>query len=79
MSLRDAIPGLELVVKHNLSPREAESFLLFFEGHITNSQLAKKLKTSDKNAHAIIMKLRLKGLVKIKSRKEDRTIVYGIK
>jgi len=75
----DIKPGLEFAAQHELTKREIEIILLFMEGDRTLDEAATALNSLKTSLYNTILRLKIKGLIELKDKKEKGVVVYGFK
>lgn len=72
--------GLEFAVKHDLSVKDMVIILQFLEGDQTHASLKKALKLkSYSRIGELLIRLKLKGIIELKSKTEKGAHVYTLK
>ena len=56
--------GLDFAVKYQLSVKEMTVLVIFFDGPCSSTEIAKRMNTKLNTAHAIITRLKHKGIIK---------------
>jgi len=70
------VPGLKFANKHQLTQREMEVLIPFFEKPYTTIELSKVLGAHKVTLHSVIQRLKLKRLLILKNRDNKGTNLY---
>ena len=73
------IPGMKFATKHNLTQKEIEVLVPFFEKPYTTLELSEVLGVHKTTLHHVIQRLKLKNLLVLKDRDEKGTNLYEFK
>ena len=71
-------PGINFVIKYNLSAKEIKTLSYFFKKTYTLVELVEVLKEHRTTLHAIIQRLKLRGLLIIEKRDSKGSCTYQL-
>jgi len=74
----DLLPGMEFAKTNRLTYKEIEAILPFFNKPYTAQELADEIKVCVKTLQHVLQRLKLKGLIELKSRDENGTNLYEL-
>jgi len=69
-------PGLTFAMKHKLSPEQMRVLLKFLEKPYNTKDLAPELGLKQGTLHHLIMRLKLKGMIRLKERDDKGNNTY---
>jgi predicted transcriptional regulator len=75
----EILSGLKFAAHHELTKREIEILLLFMEQDMTMDEAAKALNSLKTSLYNTLLRLKIKGLIEMKDKKEKGVVVYGFK